>query len=88
MNEEGKMEERKVTDLLEDAIKYEDYNKMINFLVAGLVCAESNDTPEKEQQNNKYLQDIYDFCENYSGEQQPYFDHLKKTIRDYLSYVD
>lgn len=53
-------------------------------VIAGLLCEESNDTPEKEQQNNNYLHDIYDFCEKYSGEKKQYFDHLKKSIEKYL----
>lgn len=85
---EGEAIMRKIEDLIEDAVKCDDYEKRINFLVAGLLCEDANDTPEKEQQNNKYLKDIYDFCDNYSGEKKTYFDQLKKTIRNYLSYAE
>lgn len=76
--------ERKITDLFDDALSYQDYNKRINFLLAGLLSAESNDTPEKEKANMEYLKEIYDFCITYMGDKKEYIDRVAERIKEYL----
>lgn len=76
---------RKVTDLLEDALNCPDYDKRINFLLAGLLSADANDTPEKEATNMKYLKDIYRFCCEYKGSKQEYIKRTAEVIRPYIS---
>lgn len=49
------MHERKITDLVSRALKEEDYKFRINFLLAGLMSAEGNDTPEKEENNRIFF---------------------------------
>ena len=43
--EEYAMEERKISDLVSAALNEEDYEFRINFLLAGLMSADANDTP-------------------------------------------
>lgn len=76
--------ERKIIDLLEDALNYPDYDKRINFLLAGLLSAEANDTPEKEKANMEYLKEIYDFCITYMGDKKEYITHITEIIKGYL----
>lgn len=76
--------ERKVTDLFEDALCYPDYGKRINFLLAGLLSADANDTPEKEKVNMGYLKEIYDFCIAYMGDKKEYIAHIAESIKKYL----
>lgn len=78
------MEERKITDLIVDALKYDDYEFRINFVVGGLICEEANDTPEKEAVNKKYIRKICEFCRDYSGDKKEFFDHLHDTLKGYL----
>ena len=75
---------RKITDLFEDALSYPDYDKRINFLLAGLLSANANDTPEKEKVNMGYLKDIYDFCITYMGDKKEYVTHIAEIIKEYL----
>lgn len=74
----------KITDLLEDALTYPDYDKRINFLLAGLLSADANDTPEKEAVNMRYLQDIYKFCCDYTGDHADYIKRTAERIKQYL----
>lgn len=37
---------KKIIELLDDALQYEDYELRINFFVGGLMSYESNDTVE------------------------------------------
>ena len=74
----------KITDLLEDALTYPDYDKRINFLLAGLLSADANDTPEKEAVNMGYLQEIYRFCCDYMGDRADYIKRTAERIRQYL----
>ena len=78
--------ERKITDLFEDALSYPDYDKRINFLLAGLLSADANDTPEKEEINMGYLKEIYDFCITYMGmgDKKEYIAHIAEIIKGYL----
>lgn len=75
---------RKITDLFEDALSYPDYDKRINFLLAGLLSADANDTPEKEKANMEYLKEIYDFCIEYKGNKKEYISHIAESIKKYL----
>ena len=77
------MDMAKITDLLEDALQCPDYDKRINFLLAGLLSAEANDTPEKEAVNMGYLQEIYKFCCDYTGDHADYIKRTAKRIRKY-----
>ena len=54
-------------------MSYQDYDKRINFLLAGLLSAESNDTPEKEKANMEYLKEIYSYCCAYTGDKKEYY---------------
>ena len=74
----------KITDLIEDALNYPDYDRRINFLVAGLISADANDTPEKEAVNLGHLQEIYKYCCNYTGEKADYISRISDTIKTYL----
>lgn len=74
----------KVTDLLEDALNYQDYDKRINFLLAGLLSADANDTPEKEAVNMEYLKEIYKYCCDYTGDKQ---DYIKRTVDRIKQYI-
>lgn len=74
----------KITDLLEDALAYPDYDKRINFLLAGLLSAEANDTTEKEVANMGYLQEIYKFCCDYTGDHADYIKRTAGRIKQYL----
>ena len=38
--------DKKITELIESALECDDYDFRINFLVGGMMSAESNDTPE------------------------------------------
>lgn len=75
----------KITDLLEDALQHPDCDKRINFLLAGLLSADANDTPEKEAVNMGYLQEIYKFCCDYTGD---HADYLKRTADRIKQYLD
>ena len=76
--------ERKIIDLLEDALCYPDYDKRINFLLAGLLSAESNDTPENEKMNIEYLKEIYSYCCAYTGDKKEFIAHIARQIKGYL----
>ena len=75
---------RKISDLFEDALHSPDYDKRINFLLAGLLSAESNDTPEKEKANMEYLKEIYSYCCAYTGDKKEYIAHIAEKIKEYL----
>ena len=67
-NKERFMENRKISDLVSDAFEEDDYKFRINFLLAGLMSAEGNDTPEKEENNRKLLAEIRDYLRVYDGD--------------------
>lgn len=75
----------KITDLLEDAFNYPDYDKRINFLLAGLLSADANDTPEKEAANIECLKDIYKYCCDYTGDKKDYIRRTADRIKRYLN---
>ena len=76
---------KKITDLIEDALNYSDYDRRINFLIAGLISADANDTPEKEAVNMEYLREIFKYCIDYRGEQTDYIKSIEDIINPYIS---
>lgn len=83
--------ENKITDLIENALKCEDYELRINFLVGGLMSYESNDTADKERQSILYLKEILNYIENKAENEvrDDKFDflmHLKDNIKKYLDF--
>ena len=84
------MQERKITDLVVDALNEDDYEFRINFLLAGLMSEEGNDTPEKEENNRKFLADIQDYLKRYDGdaEKVAYADRIADAINSFLSAGD
>lgn len=78
------MEERKISDLVSAALNEEDYEFRINFLLAGLMSADANDTPEKEAKNTHYLNDIYNYCQSYCGKKKEYLMQISKKVKKYL----
>lgn len=84
------MQERKITDLVSDALKEVDYEFRINFLLAGLMSAEGNDTPEKEENNRIFLADIRDYLTAYSGgvEKEMYASRAVDRINTFLNAGD
>lgn len=84
------MHERKITDLVSRALKEEDYKFRINFLLAGLMSAEGNDTPEKEENNRIFLADIRDYLTAYTGDadKEMYASRAVDRINTFLSAGD
>lgn len=84
------MQERKITDLVSDALKEADYEFRINFLLAGLMSAEGNDTPEKEENNRIFLADIRDYLRAYTGdaEKEMYASRAVDRINIFLCAGD
>lgn len=80
----------KITDLIKGALEEGDYEFQINFLVAGLMSEESNDTEINILQNKQWLSEIAEFCRTYSGnkEKEEYMQHLNKTILDFLPVLE
>ena len=75
---------RKVADLLEDALNYPDYDKRINFLLAGLLSADANDTPEKEMVNMERMKEIYKYFCDYTGDKREYIRQKADIIKQYI----
>lgn len=84
------MQERKITDLVSDALKEEDYEFRLNFLLAGLMSEEGNDTSEKEENNRIFLSDIRDYLMRYVGEteKEMYASRVVDAINTFLSAGD
>ena len=78
------MEYRKIADLVSNALEAPDYSFRINYLLAGLMSAEANDTPEKEGFNNNILKNILDYLSGYSGDHEEYVSRICITISEYL----
>lgn len=83
--------ENKITDLIENALKCEDYERRINFLACGLMSYESNDTAVKECQSTLYLKEILNYIENKTENEVKndkfyFLIHLKDNIKKYLDY--
>lgn len=78
---------RKIIDLIESALGYDDYDFRINFLVGGMMSAESNDTPEKIKNNENWLSVIAEYARNYTGcpEKEKFFSHLSESIKEFLN---
>ena len=84
------MQERKITDLVVDALNEDDYEFHINFLLAGLMSEEGNDTPEKEENNRKFLADVQNYLKRYDGdaEKAAYANRIADAINSFLSAGD
>lgn len=84
------MQERKITDLVVDALNEDDYEFRINFLLAGLMSEEGNDTPEKEENNRKFLADVQNYLKRYDGdsEKAAYANRIADAINSFLSAGD
>lgn len=84
------MQERKITDLVADALNEDDYEFRINFLLAGLMSEEGNDTPEKEENNRKFLADVQNYLKRYDGdaEKAAYANRIADAINSFLSAGD
>lgn len=82
---------KKINELLDDALQYEDYELRINFLVGSLMSYESNDTADKERKSTFYLKEILNYIENKTENEvkDDKFDflmHLKDNIKKYLDF--
>lgn len=75
-----------IVDLIQDALQQIDYKFRINFLIAGLICEEENDTPEKRKTNREYLLEINQFIDSYSGESdiKAFLSSVQKSINKYI----
>ena len=84
------MANRKISDLVSDAFEEDDYKFRINFLLAGLMSAEGNDTPEKEENNRKLLAEIRDYLRVYDGdaEKTMYASRTFDAINNFLVSCD
>lgn len=78
---------RKIINLIENALEYDDYDFRINFLVGGIMSADSNDTQEKIENNENWLSIIAEYARNYVGspEKESYFSHLLESIKEFLN---
>lgn len=82
---------KKIIELLDDALQYEDYELRINFLIGGLMSYESNDTADKERQSILYLKEILNYIENKTenevkNDKFDFLTHLKDNIKKYLDF--
>ena len=84
------MENRKISDLVSDAFEEDDYKFRINFHLAGLMSAEGNDTPEKEENNRKFLADVQNYLKWYDvdAEKAAYANRIADAINSFLSAGD
>ena len=73
-----------ITKLLDEALTYPDYDQCILLLIANLISADENDTPEKEALNNAYLREIYKYCCKYEGDKKEYMNRMADRIKGYL----
>lgn len=82
--------ESKISDLIIDAMSKEDYEFRINFLVAGLLSEESNDTKEKELQNMVRLKEIAEFAKENGcdGEKGAFLQRTADRIEGYLKNTE
>ncbi len=83
-------QKNKITDLIKGALEEGDYELRINFLIAGLMSEESNDTEINISKNKQWLSEIAEFCQTYSGnkEKEEYMQHLNKAILDFLPVLE
>ena len=60
----------------------DDYKFRINFHLAGLMSAEGNDTPEKEENNRKFLADVQNYLKWYDvdAEKAAYANRIADAI--------
>lgn len=78
---------KKIIELIESALKCDDFNFRINFLVGGMMSADSNDTEDKIRKNKNWLSIIAEYSSNYTGspEKENYLSHLSKSISEFLN---
>ena len=76
----------KITDLIEDALKCDDYKFRINFMVAGFISEEANDTKEKIKENRVCLREIAELAKGYKGETEKewFMEKIALRIQEYL----
>lgn len=82
------MDKRKITELIEETLKEEDYELRINFLIGGMMCEGNNDSPEKIRKNQEWLSEIAEFCKTYTGDKKSYLDHIKENIEKFLPVLE
>lgn len=77
----------RIIELIDDVVKEDDYKFRINFLVAGMMSAESNDTPDKIKANIEYLKDICEYAIKYSGDEEraEFLSRTAGRITEYIS---
>lgn len=83
--------ENKISDLIEDALKYDDYEFRLNFLVSGLMSYEANDTKEKEEKCTIFLTKIcesIDTLHEVDSAKFCFLTHLKDTINNFLNFSE
>lgn len=82
---------RKITDLIDDALKENDYKFRINFLLGGLMSCESNDTAEKEKQSTLHLEEIMEHIKKLhfdnDKERSEYLEEIERIVSSYLDYT-
>lgn len=82
------MDKSKITELIEEVLKEENYELRINFLIGGMMCEEGNDSPEKIRKNQEWLSEIAEFCKTYTGDKKSYLDHIKENIEKFLPVLE
>ncbi len=79
--------QRKVTDLLEDALSTEDYKFRINLIVAGLMFENPEADADEIKGSRKRLSEIAEYCKKGNGEEEKrnYLDKTAERIESYLN---
>ena len=79
----------KITDLIEDALTYKDYNQRINFLMAALMSEDFEDTEETLEEKNNNLNDIRNWINSrMPDDKSEYLRFITEKITDFLEYED
>ena len=78
--------QRKITDLLEDALGMEDYKFRINLIVAGLMFEDPEADEEKNKSSRKMLSEISTYCKKGDNEEEKNA-YLKKTAERIENYL-
>lgn len=79
--------QRKVTDLLENALGMEDYKFRINLIVAGLMFEDPEADEEKNKNSRKMLSEIVTYCKKGNNKEEKNV-YLKKTAERIESYLN
>lgn len=72
--------DRKIVNLMEDALKNEDYKEKINFLMAGLMFDDPEMSREQEKKRMDMLREMMEFCKKGNTEKHRN-EYLKRTAR-------